>query len=97
MNTTDNDELTWFDVGPGDMLAHDEVTVVRAGHHAVALSRTAQGWGAIANRCPHQGGPLGEGMFEGCWLICPLHGLVYDPRTGETPGPFDDKVPSFAV
>ena len=97
MDITDNNELTWFDVGPADMLAHDEVTVVRAGHHAVALSRTAQGWGAIANRCPHQGGPLGEGMIEGCWLICPWHGWEYDPKTGETPGPFDDKVPSFDV
>jgi thiamine pyrophosphate-dependent acetolactate synthase large subunit-like protein/nitrite reductase/ring-hydroxylating ferredoxin subunit len=91
------DELTWFDVGTNEMIDIDEVTVVQAGHHAVALSRTAQGWGAIANRCPHQGGPLGEGLIEGCWLICPWHGWEYDPRTGETPGPFDDRVPSYEV
>ncbi len=90
-------ELTWFDVGSVDIVSDDEVTVVRAGHHAVALSKTSDGWGAIANRCPHQGGPLGEGMIEGCWLICPWHGWEYDPKTGETPGPFDDKVPSYAV
>jgi pyruvate oxidase len=97
MDTNSNEHLTWFDVGPVDMLSEDEVTVARAGHHAVALSRTAEGWGAIANRCPHQGGPLGEGMIEGCWLICPWHGWEYDPRTGETPGPFDDRVPSYSV
>ena len=97
MDTTRNDDLTWFDVGPVTMLSDDEVTVAKAGHHAVALSKTANGWGAIANRCPHQGGPLGEGMIEGCWLICPWHGWEYDPQTGDTPGPFDDKVPSYSV
>lgn len=89
--------LTWFKVGSSDLIEVGEVTVVQAGHHAVALSRTADGWGAITNRCPHQGGPLGEGMLEGCWLICPWHGWEYDPVTGETPGPFDDKVESFEV
>jgi thiamine pyrophosphate-dependent acetolactate synthase large subunit-like protein/nitrite reductase/ring-hydroxylating ferredoxin subunit len=94
---TTNDPLTWFDVGNVDIVGANEVTVVRAGHHAIALSRTDEGWGAVTNRCPHQGGPLGEGMIEGCWLICPWHGWEYDPKTGETPGPFDDKVQSYPV
>lgn len=90
-------ELTWFRVGDSDMVDVGSVTVVQAGHHTVALSRTDDGWGAIANRCPHQGGPLGEGFIEDCWLICPWHGWEYDPVTGETPGPFDDKVASYQV
>ncbi|GMR02279.1 MAG: thiamine pyrophosphate-binding protein [Acidimicrobiia bacterium] len=90
-------ELTWFEVGPTEMIHVGEVTVVQAGHHTVALSRTEEGWGAIANRCPHQGGPLGEGLIEDCWLICPWHGWEYDPVTGETPGPFDDKVDAYVV
>ena len=56
-------EATWFRVGDADVVALDEVTVVQAGHHVIALSKTADGWGAIANRCPHQGGPLGEGLI----------------------------------
>ncbi len=91
------DDLTWFNVGNTEMIDVGEVTVVQAGHFAVALSRTESGWGAITNRCPHQGGPLGEGMLEGCWLICPWHGWEYDPVSGETPGPFDDKVDSYRV
>ncbi|MDK1104237.1 MAG: Rieske (2Fe-2S) protein, partial [Actinomycetota bacterium] len=90
-------ELTWFRVGDTDIIDVGEVTVVQAGHHALALSRTEDGWGALVNRCPHQGGPLGEGLIEDCWLICPWHGWEYDPVTGETPGPFDDKVDSYAV
>ncbi|MGI9667053.1 MAG: thiamine pyrophosphate-binding protein [Acidimicrobiia bacterium] len=88
---------TWFRVADLDSLAIGEVTVVQAGHHAVALSHTEEGLGAISNRCPHQGGPLGEGLIEGCWLTCPWHGWEYDPKTGETPGPFDDAVASYAV
>jgi len=91
------DQLTWFNVGDIDMINIGEVTVVQAGHFAIALSRTKNGWGAITNKCPHQGGPLGEGMLEGCWLICPWHGWEYDPVTGETPGPFDDTVDSYVV
>jgi len=92
-----DDNLTWFNVGDIDMINVGEVTVVQAGHFAIALSRTEDGWGAITNRCPHQGGPLGEGMLEGCWLICPWHGWEFDPATGETPGPFDDKVDAYVV
>ncbi len=90
-------EATWFRVGDADVVALDEVTVVQAGHHVIALSKTADGWGAIANRCPHQGGPLGEGLIEDCWLVCPWHGWEYDPKSGETPGPFDDKVTAYDV
>ena len=37
---------------------------------------------AIADRCPHRAGPLGEGYVEGCVLHCPLHGWGFDVRTG---------------
>jgi hypothetical protein len=38
-----------------------------------------RGTGALENRCPHQGGPLGEGSIENGWLRCPWHGYDYDP------------------
>ncbi|MDA2979648.1 MAG: thiamine pyrophosphate-binding protein [Actinomycetota bacterium] len=92
-----SNDLTWFKVADLDAVATGTVTVVQAGHHTIALSRTEEGFGAISNRCPHQGGPLGEGLIEGQLLICPWHGWEYDPVSGETPGPFDDRVPCFPV
>ncbi len=92
-----SDSLTWFRVADADAIAVGSVTVVQAGHFTLALSRTVDGWGAVSNRCPHQGGPLGEGLIEGQWLVCPWHGWEYDPKTGETPGPFDDRVACFPV
>ncbi len=38
---------------------------------------------ATNGRCPHEGGPLGEGDLEGPTLTCPWHGWSYDLRTGE--------------
>jgi len=90
-------EIEWFKVAESDDLSVGDVTVAQAGHFTIALSRTVDGYGAISNRCPHQGGPLGEGMLEDPWLICPWHGWEYDPVTGATPGPFDDAVPQYPV
>lgn len=38
---------------------------------------------ALDNRCPHMGGPLGEGEIEDCTLTCPWHGWQFDPKTGK--------------
>jgi nitrite reductase (NADH) small subunit len=43
--------------------------------------------GAIAvldGVCPHEGGPLGEGVIEEGRLVCPWHGYTFDVRTGAT-------------
>src|SRR6266498_2721589 len=37
---------------------------------------------AIDSVCPHQGGPLGEGVLDGEVLTCPWHDRSYNVRTG---------------
>ncbi len=64
---------------------------------SVALTRCAGRLGALANRCPHQGGPLGEGSIENGWLRCPWHGYDYDPTTGIPPAGFTDAPTAFTV
>ena len=49
------------------------------------------GWSALDNRCPHQGGPLGDGQLDDGWLICPWHAYQYDTTTGEPPPGFRDR------
>src|SRR4029079_16196997 len=48
-------------------------------------------------RCPHQGGPLGEGSIEKGLLRCPWHGYDYDPLTGRAPGEFADTVTAYDI
>lgn len=39
---------------------------------------------AMDGRCPHAGGPLGEGALHGHTVVCPWHSWEFDCRTGET-------------
>ena len=78
-----------------DELPPGRVKTVTAGVHSMALTHIDAQYAAMDNRCPHQGGPLGEGSIEvgvdgQCWLRCPWHGWDFDPRTGLPPGGHDD-------
>jgi nitrite reductase (NADH) small subunit len=56
----------------------------RVGEHAVAVFRTRAGKVfAVANRCPHKGGPLAEGMLAGDQVVCPYHAFRYQADSGE--------------
>lgn len=74
-----------------------EITSVVVAGRAVCLTRTDQGYGALDNRCPHQGGPLGEGTIEDGCVICPWHGYEYDPRTGVSPEGYGDLATAYPV
>ena len=71
--------------------------VVTVGNDSFALTRVEGVYSLLDNRCPHQGGPLGEGTIEGCLLRCPWHGYDYDARTGISPGGFGDGVACYPV
>src|SRR5664279_3796913 len=88
---------TWHRVGDTDVPDEGRVRAAVVDGRPVALSRCAGALGALENRCPHQGGPLGEGSIENGWLRCPWHGYDYHPLTGNPPSGFADAVPSFAV
>ena len=76
-------------LGP-DELPEGRVTTVNVGRRSLAVTHHEGAYGALDNRCPHQGGPLGEGSIEKGCLRCPWHGYDYDPITGTPPPPFDD-------
>jgi len=38
---------------------------------------------AIADKCSHDDGPVGEGELEGEEIICPRHGARFNIRTGK--------------
>ncbi len=86
--------LDWISVGPAD-LPEGRVKTVTARTTSICLSHFDGQWAAMDNRCPHQGGPLGEGSIERgvggqCWIRCPWHGWDFDPLTGAPPGGHED-------
>jgi pyruvate oxidase len=87
----------WHKVAEVGGLDDGRVRAVTVDRRTLALCRVGDQFGALDNRCPHQGGPLGEGSIENGWLRCPWHGYDFDPLTGRAPEGLDDAVPTFAV
>ena len=93
--TTRNTTLEWCRVAARDDVGAGRVKTVTAGTTSLALTNVDGEFTAMDNRCPHQGGPLGEGSIEvgtdgQCWLRCPWHGWDFDPKTGRSPGGHED-------
>lgn len=87
--------LEWVEVGHVDDLLDGRVMTVTPRNRSLCLSHFGGKWTAMDNRCPHQGGPLGEGSIETgvdgkCWIRCPWHGWDFDPLTGKPPGGHED-------
>ncbi len=90
-------KMTWVKVlENADQLLDERVMTVTAGHKSFCLTHHEGKFGCLDNKCPHQGGPLGEGSIENGLLRCPWHGWDYDPISGKAPG-FDDGVEAFPV
>jgi thiamine pyrophosphate-dependent acetolactate synthase large subunit-like protein/nitrite reductase/ring-hydroxylating ferredoxin subunit len=79
-----------------DEIDEGRVKTVTIERKSLCMTRHDGQYGALDNRCPHQGGPLGEGSIENGLLRCPWHGWDYCPLTGKAPG-FDDGVETFPV
>ena len=78
-----------------DQLKEGRVMTVTVVHKSLCLTHFEGKFSALDNKCPHQGGPLGEGSIENGLLRCPWHGWDFDPCTGIPPGGFDDGVKTF--
>ena len=90
-------KLTWYKVLNKNELPGGRVKTVSAGNKSFAVTHFEGKYTALDNRCPHQGGPLGEGQIENGWLRCPWHGYDYHPCTGKPPAGFDDAVKTFPI
>jgi pyruvate oxidase len=95
MNEFSDNKLDWQKIAELSELPDGRCKSVTAGNKSFALTHMDGEYTAMDNRCPHQGGPLGEGSIEKgkdgqCWLRCPWHGWDFDPKTGLPPGGHDD-------
>src|SRR5688572_20808495 len=73
----------WRDVGAVEQLKATEVQTVQVDGHPIVLIHKDGVFSALAGRCLHVGGPLGEGRLNGDYLVCPWHGWHYHWKTGE--------------
>ena len=92
-----SEAVRWHKALELDELPEGRVKSVTCGLATLCMTHHEGRYGALDNKCPHQGGPLGEGSIEKGLLRCPWHGWDYDPITGRSPGAFDDGVDTFDV
>ncbi len=84
--TAEAETETWVAVGSSDEFAEGEVRALAVGEKQVALVRHDSTLFALDGRCPHQGGPLGEGNLCAGALRCPWHGYDFDLKSGRGRG-----------
>ena len=56
----------------------------------IAVFNLGDRFAAVQNACPHQGGPLCDGIVSGTTVVCPLHNWRFDLETG---GPVATSLP----
>lgn len=87
----------WIDACAIDVIPEKRACVVRIAGERVAIFKFDGKLCAVSSVCQHQNGPLGEGrIIDGC-ITCPWHGYQYQPETGASPPPFNEKIPTFAT
>ena len=78
-------------------LPEGRARTVHVNGERIAVVRKDGALCAISNVCPHQNGPLGEGVVRDGYLECPWHGYQFDPCTGLGPPGFTDSVPRYEL
>jgi len=97
MSDSRDSDVVWHKAAELDELPDGRVKSVTCGRQTVCLTHYQGQYAALDNRCPHQGGPLGEGSIENGYLRCPWHGWDYEPLTGKPPGGYDDGVATYPI
>jgi nitrite reductase (NADH) small subunit len=62
---------------------HNEAKEFPCGDKMICVANVNGEILAIDNVCLHRGGPLGQGVIEKGKVVCPWHGWVWDPKTGQ--------------
>jgi nitrite reductase/ring-hydroxylating ferredoxin subunit/uncharacterized membrane protein len=87
-----------IDAGAADDLAVGQMKLLRIGQQRTVVARTARGYVAFDDRCPHRGGPLADGALAGDLVQCPWHGSQFDVHTGALcHGPAEEGIQTFPV
>ena len=87
----------WVNVGKSGEVAAGTARKVEVDGQEVAVYNCDGKFYATSNICPHQGGPLAEGMVEGTSVVCPWHAWSFDVTTGVSPVNPRAKIPCYQI
>lgn len=58
---------------------------VKLDREEIAVFRIDGEYYACSSRCPHAGGPLGDGFIDGTTVTCPWHGWSFELNCHDNP------------
>lgn len=88
----------WLRVCPLDDIPRLGARVVHTEIGDIAVFRNAEDEVfALADRCPHRGGPLSQGIVFDRRVACPLHGRTIHLESGEAQAPDDGCAHKYRV
>lgn len=73
----------WTSVGKISDIAEGQSRIFSVEGKEIAVFNSKGNFHALDNRCPHRGGPLGEGYLDGAEVTCPWHAWTFDVTTGK--------------
>ena len=79
----------WVRITHTDNIPVRQGRAVTVGDREIAIFNLGDRFVAIDNRCPHQGGPLCDGIISGTTVVCPLHAWKIDLTSGMVRQPAD--------
>lgn len=89
---------SWLEITSVDEIPLRGARRIMLGDQKIALFRCSEGKVyALANACPHKGGPLSEGIVHGNCVTCPLHNWVISLETGSAMGADEGTVNTYPV
>ena len=90
--------MSWMDVGALSDVPERGARMVKTPAGCVAVFRTGPDTVfATADRCPHKGGPLSEGIVHGTKVTCPLHNRVFSLETGAAQGADEGQIATYPI
>ena len=83
--------VRWVRVTPTENVPPREGRAVLIGDREIALFNLGDHFLATDNQCPHQGGPLCDGIVTGSSVVCPLHAWKVNLANGQVERPTHGK------
>ncbi|MBI3150200.1 MAG: nitrite reductase small subunit NirD [Betaproteobacteria bacterium] len=88
----------WLKICPLEDIPRLGARVVRTAQGDVAVFRNAEDeLFALADQCPHRGGPLSQGIVFDRRVSCALHGLTLNLDSGAAQAPDDGCAKKYRV
>lgn len=98
VSKANKNQSAWIEVGKVDSIPRQGARVVERPEGNIAVFRTIDDEVfALADKCPHKGGPLSQGIVHGKKVACPLHDWRIHLDSGEAVAPDEGCAASYPV